>query len=664
MNTTYQDYQNLCEVLWEHNRHYFVENAPVISDREYDRLMDQLLEMERVHPEWIHSSSPSQRVGEILVGGFVAQPHQVPMLSLANTYSQEEVAEFLKRTEKLLEGRAVCFHCELKMDGIAVTLRYEKGIFVQGLTRGDGRMGDNITQNLRTIGAIPLELKEPLDLLEVRGEVFLTHAQFQRLNDQAEEKGRERWANPRNAASGTLKLLDPKEVFARKLSFVAYGIAQQDPLQIERQDQTFPLLERLGFPTAPHHKLCTTLEEIMSFALQIETLRPSLPFDIDGMVIKVNSLQQQELLGSTAKSPRWAIAYKFSAEQAITRLHSITVQVGRTGVLTPVAELNPVFLAGSTIARATLHNEQEVNRLDVRPGDTVVIEKGGDVIPKVVHVVAEMRSSETHPWEMPTHCPCCGSSVIRTSGEVAVRCPNPDCSEQIKGQITFFASKNAMDIEGLGEKIVGLLVDEGKIRTAADLYRLTADDLQGLEGFKELSIRNLLKGIDQSKKRRLEHVFLALGIKHVGVTTAQVLAQAIGSLESLLTVSMDQLKGLTGVGPVVAQAVILYVEEHRGLLEELLEAGIHPRWEGVTQDVGHPFYGKTFVVTGTLEHHTRTSATELIQSHGGKIGSSVSKLTDYLVMGADAGSKYDKALKLGVPILTEEAFLRLAEGET
>ena len=656
-------YRALCQEVWEHNRRYYVDCAPTITDQEFDALLDRVRQIEELHPEWIDPQSPTQRVNESVSEGFVSVPHAVPMLSLANTYSQEEVIEFIARVQKLLEGRSVAFHCELKMDGIAVTLLYEQGVFVRGMTRGDGRTGDDITVNLRTIRVLPLHLKGAPDLLEVRGEVFLPHAAFQALNERAALDGEEAWANPRNAAAGSLKLLDPRQVSQRGLSLVCYGVAQQDPVALTTQEQLFPLLRHWGLPGLPHHRLCHTAEEIMAFAEEIHRLRPKLPFDIDGIVVKVNQFSQQDLLGSTSKSPRWAMAYKFAAEQAITRLRAITVQVGRTGVLTPVAELDPVLLAGSTISRATLHNEQEISRLGVQVGDRVVLEKGGDVIPKIVRVQSEGERQAGQGWQMPTTCPCCGTAVLRTEGEVAVRCPNERCPDRVKGQIAFFASKDAMDIDGLGERVVAQLVDQGLVRTPADLYRLTAEQVRTLEGFKEKSTANLLAGIAASRTRSLARCILALGIKHVGETTAEDIAKAAKTLDGLCHLQESQLLDVEGIGPIVAQSVLQYLREQQSTIQDLMAAGVEPT-SPQTVFAEHPFRGKTFVLTGTLAHHTRHSAAALIKSLGGKVASSVSAHTDYLVVGAEAGSKLTQAKKLGVATLDEAAFMQMAEAGT
>ncbi|MFI5334392.1 MAG: NAD-dependent DNA ligase LigA, partial [Chlamydiales bacterium] len=462
MSQSKQEYEKLIEEIRKHDRLYFVEARPEISDHAYDLLLKKLEEIEKLHPEWITPSSPSQRISPALTDGFKQVEHTIPMLSLANTYSKEELGDFIKRVHKLLEGREVTFFSELKMDGVAVSVRYEKGLFVRALTRGDGRKGDDITQNMKTIRSIPLKLfgSEIPEILEVRGEVFMPIRVFEMLN-YAIKNPDEKWANPRNAAAGSLKLLDPQEVAQRKLSAVFYGVAEESTHTIETQAEVAPYLEKLGLPVfdREERKLCNSLEEILAFADKIETARHSLAFQIDGVVIKVNEFRYYDLLGMTGKSPRFAVAYKFAAEKAETKICAITVQVGRTGVLTPVAELQPVFLAGSTISRATLHNQEEVERKDIRIGDSVVIEKGGDVIPKVVEVVFTKRPPGTHPWKMPNRCPACGTEVAYVPGEVAVRCPNKMCGEQRVRRLAHFVGRNAMDIEHMGIRVVEQLVE-------------------------------------------------------------------------------------------------------------------------------------------------------------------------------------------------------------
>jgi len=655
------DYDKLVAEIRKHDRLYYVENKPVISDYEYDFLLKKLEKMEADHPEWITPTSPTQRVKDPLSKGFKQAAHAVPMLSLDNTYSEEELEDFIKRVHKLLEKSHVPFCAELKMDGIAVSIRYEKGIYTRALTRGDGKKGDDITSNLRTLHSVPLELTGPHipDVLEVRGEVYMPHQAFQAQNKRKEEAGEELWANPRNAAAGSLKLLDPHEVSKRGLAIVFYGLAETD--QSLSQYDSHLYLKKLGLPVFDddHITVAETTEELMKFAHKIEKKRDSLPFDIDGIVIKVDSMKSWSLLGTTGKSPRWAVAYKFAPEQATTEIRQITVQVGRTGVLTPVAELEPVFLAGSTIARATLHNEEEVARKDIREGDWAVIAKGGDVIPQVLEVDLKRRPSHSKPWKMPTHCPICGTPVVRTEGEVAVRCPNSKgCEEQIIRRIAYFASKDAMDIDHMGEKVVEQLVHKKLIKHVSDIYKLTAGDLAQLEGFKEKSIQNLLTSIDKSRHVSLARFILALSIRYVGEETAEILAQQAGSIHRLSQMTEEDLLKIDGVGDKMAVAIVAYFQEssHLKEIELLLENGVQPQASNKVIRTDHTFSGKTFVLTGALQNYTRDQAEDLIKERGGKVTGSVSKKTDFVLVGEDAGSKLDKAKELKIQILSEKQF--------
>ncbi len=662
----HKEYLALIEEIRNHDYLYYVECHPKISDRAYDRLMKSLEEAEKKHPEWVTPTSPTQRIGEIPHKGFVQGKHSVPMMSIANSYSQEEIEDFLSRVHKLLEKQKIAFSAELKMDGTAISVRYEKGQLAKALTRGDGKKGDDITLNLKTIPSLPLVLhrKNPPDLLEVRGEVFMPHTAFKKLNHEKELAGEELWANPRNAAAGSLKLLHPQEVAKRKLALMFYGVATDSSHTCKTQHEVHDYLHDLGLPVfdSRHHAVCHNMQEIMAFAEKIHQLRPKLPFAIDGIVLKVDELRFHDLLGATGKSPRWVVAYKFAAEQATTKIEDITVQVGRTGVLTPVAELKPVFLAGSTIARATLHNQEEIERKDIRIGDTVIIEKGGDVIPKVVAVDFRHRRENARVWKMPKTCPGCGSKVVFSEEEVAVRCPNSwECLPQKMRRIQFFASKDAMDIEHLGEKIVAQLVEKGFVNTYADLYKLTAKELSKLEGFKEKSIQNLLLSIDRSRKVPLYRLILALGIKHVGERAAELLAERAGDLDLLCQMKKDQLMEIEGIGEVVANAIVLYFKDSHSKKEikELLAVGIKPEVERQNKIEGHAFSGKTFVLTGTLSGYTRSEAERLIKERGGKVSGSVSKLTHYVVVGDEPGSKLDKAQKLGIAILDEKSFTSL-----
>lgn len=662
---TYADYLHLLEEIRGHDRLYYVENRPEISDYQYDQLYRKLKDVEAAHPEWVSANSPTKRVGDPLREGFQTAFHESPMLSLENTYSSEELGDFIKRVYKLLGKSSVEFCAELKVDGVAVSVRYEKGAFVRAVTRGDGKKGDDITANMRTIHALPLTLSGPEipDVVEVRGEVYMPHKVFQTLNEKKEEEGEEPWANPRNAAAGSLKLLDPKEVATRNLSAVFYGISEASyahvPLQTQAEVESY--LKKWGLPAfAPEHRVtCSTLEELLQFAHRIEKARETLSFDIDGMVIKVNLLKFHPMLGTTGKSPRWAVAYKFAPEQNTTRIREITVQVGRTGVLTPVAELDPVFLAGSTISRATLHNQEEVERKDIRVGDVVTIEKGGDVIPKVVKVDLSCRPLETKIWKMPQHCPCCGSRVIQIEGEVAVRCPNAKgCEEQVIGRIAYFASKAGMDIDHLGIKVVEQLVRKGFVKRISDIYTLTEKELSQLEGFKEKSVQNLLTSIDKSRKVSLSKFLLALGIRYVGKETADLLAQEVGSIQALEEMSEDAFLQIEGIGEKMAEALVAYFKAPENLQEiaALLENGVLPSAQKRERRTDHPFFGKIFVLTGTLHDYSRTQAAELIKERGGKVTSSVSRSTDFVLAGEEAGSKLEKATMLGIPILSEADF--------
>lgn len=660
---TREEYHKLIHEIQHHDKLYYVDHAPEITDYAYDLLYKKLQAMELAHPDWILNTSPTQRVSEKTTKGFKQVAHTAPMLSLDNTYKEEEIEEFIARVYKLLEKKEVSFCAELKMDGVAVSVRYEKGILVQALTRGDGKKGDDITANLRTLRCVPLKLtgSQIPNEIEIRGEVYMPHAAFQRQNKQKEETGQDLWANPRNAAAGSLKLLDPAEVATRGLAAVFYGLAEGEHPEAATQYQVHEVLKKWGLPifASKHRAVCDSVEEIMKFAHKIEKERDHLPFDIDGIVIKVNPLKAWPLLGTTGKSPRWAAAYKFAPEQAQTTIHQITVQVGRTGVLTPVAELEPVFLAGSTIARATLHNEEEVERKDIREGDLVTIEKGGDVIPKVVAVDHKKRPHGTRPWKMPTHCPSCGAHVVRSPEEVAVRCPNTTgCEEQVIRRIAYFAAKDAMDIDHLGEKVVEQLVKKKLVQKPSDLYHLTEKDLAQLEGFKEKSIRNLLSSIDASRKVSLSRFIIALNIRYIGEETAEILAREAGSIQKLVEMTHAHLLHIQGVGEKMADALVHYFKEKRHLkeIEALLEAGVHPEAPKQITRTDHTFFGKTFVLTGSLQGFTREEAEAQIKERGGKVTGSVSKKTDYVLVGEEAGSKLSKAKELQIPLLSEQQF--------
>lgn len=657
------EYEQLCKEVWEHNRRYYVENDPAISDQEFDLLLKKIESIEKVHPEWVSPTSPSQRVGETLSGGFKAVVHEVPMLSLANSYSKEEIVDFIKRIQKLTGELNPVFTSELKMDGIAVSVRYEKGIFVRGLTRGDGRRGEDVTSNIKTIANLPLQLynKDIPDVIEIRGEVFMPHDAFKKLNEQRAKAEEPLWANPRNAAAGSLKLLDPRESAKRKLAIVFYGIANEHMKGINSQYAVHEYLKELGLPVLHTFAKCHNLDEIWDYAEKVHALRKKLPFDIDGVVIKLDDLRQWAHVGSTDKNPRWAIAYKFAAEQAATRIREIAVYVGRTGVLTPVAELEPVFLAGSTIARASLHNQDEVKRKDIREGDMAIIEKGGDVIPKVVSIDLNLRPHGSRPWHMPSKCPSCGKGVVQVEEEVAVRCINPECPEQLLKGLIYFSGKGAMDVDNLGEKVVEQLFKKGFVKSPSDIFRLTAEQLAQLDNFKAKSIHNLLTSIEKARDVTLERFIMALGIKYVGSGTAEALAVKAGDIHLLMNMSKEDLLKIEGVGEKVAGAVSDYFAEmkNRDEVEKLLANGVRLRSSRRTAFGDHAFSGKTFVLTGTLHKYSRNEAAALIKERGGKVTDSVSKKTDCVVAGDSAGSKLEKAQTLGIKILTEEDFAAL-----
>lgn len=661
---TEEEYKKLCDEVWRHCRLYYIEQQPEISDEAFDALLKKVESVEKEHPDWVTPASPTQRVTEQVADGFKTVNHTVPMLSLANTYSQEELGEFISRVQRWAQKDSLAFCVELKMDGVAVSLRYEEGVLVRGATRGNGKQGDDITDNIKTIKSLPLRLvgNDVPQVLEVRGEVFMRKPDFLALNQRREEAGEIIWANPRNAAAGSLKLLDAQETARRPLDIVLYGVGECEPMTFSTQTDVLEKLRQYGLPPVSPSRACANLEEIWEFAESVRDQRPQLPYDIDGIVVKVDLLAEQQRLGATNKNPRWAIAYKFAAEQAVTRIRDITVQVGRTGVLTPVAELEPVLLAGSTISRATLHNAEEVQRKDVRIGDQVTIEKGGDVIPKVVGVLLSRREEGSSPWQMPEHCPSCGTMVVRIEGEVAVRCPNTQlCPEQILRRITFFASKPAMNIDTLGEKVTEQLVHAHLVHEPADLYQLTKEQLLQLEGFQEKSAQNLIDSIDQSRDVPLERFLLALGIRYVGSGTAELLAQRAGSVEALSQMEHQALLQIDGVGEKVADAVLEYFADSRNQseLQHLLEGGVRPQHVEVTQYEDHPLAGKTCVLTGSLHAFTRQEAAKKVKERGGKVTGSVSKKTDYVIAGDDPGSKLEKAHKLDVSVLTEEEFIAL-----
>jgi len=657
--------EELRELIRYHEYKYYVENEPEISDFEFDRLMAELRELEKKRPDLVTPDSPTQRVGGKPLEAFEVVEHRVPMQSIDNTYSVDEISEFHERVSRLLHGEAVEYIVELKIDGVAVSLLYEDGIFVRGATRGDGQRGDDVTENLRTVKEIPLRLrpaKAVPPVLEARGEIYLAKAEFQRINREREKRGEPLFANPRNAAAGSLKLLDPRITATRRLGLFSYGIGYAEGIDVTTHEQALNLLERLSLPVNPHWKKCTTIEEVIEHCLSFGKKRAELPYEIDGMVVKVNSFEQQTRLGSTAKSPRWAVAYKFAAERAMTKLKSIVVQVGKSGTLTPVANLEPVSLAGTIVKRATLHNADEIERKDIRVGDTVLVEKAGEIIPQVVEVLFDKRTGKEKRFRMPTRCPVCGGRVTKDPEGVYHRCHNISCPAQIKARIRHFASRQAMDIEGLGPALIEQLVDRGLVKDVSDIYRLEVGSLEKLDRMAETSARNLVEAIEESKTRDLYRLIYALGIPHIGVSAARALASRFESLDALSSARLEDLAAVEGIGSIVAQSVIDFFSDrrNRGTIERLRDSGVNMRRHREPSVVaGGPLAGKTFVLTGKLTGYTRDEATKIIERAGGKVTSSVSAKTDYVLVGDEPGSKLEKARRLGVQLIDESDFERL-----
>ncbi len=666
-----EEIERLRREIRRHDYLYYVLAQPEISDYQYDMLLKRLEALEQQYPEFITPDSPTQRVGGEPTKEFPVVRHRKPMLSLSNTYNEAEVREFDRRVRSLLNpGEPYEYVCELKIDGVAVSLVYENGLLVRGVTRGDGEQGDDITNNIKTIRSIPLRLetdREDLLNIEVRGEVYYPTPEFEKLNQERIAAGEPPFANPRNSAAGTLKLQDPRIVAQRPLRIFCYYLDQiADTPTIQTHFQALETLEQLRFPVNPHRRLCKTIDEVIEYWREWSGKKEELPYEIDGVVVKVNSLEQQRRLGATAKSPRWAIAFKFATEQAETRLVDIRWQVGRTGIVTPVAHLEPVQLLGTTISRATLHNMDEIQRLDVRIGDYVIIEKGGEIIPKIVRVVKEKRPRGTAPYRPPTRCPVCHTPLVRPPGEVALMCENVACPAQVAGRIAHFASRRAMDIEGLGEKVVDLLLRANLIRDYGDLYYLKAEDIAPLERMGEKSAANLIAAIEASKSRPLARLIFGLGIRYVGEEAARLLANHFHSLDKIREADEEELAAVPGIGEITARSVKAFFsrEENLKVLEKLRRAGL-PFTETVAEEAplqDERFAGKTFVLTGALDNFTREEATRLIEARGGKVTSSVSRKTDYVLVGKDPGSKYRKAQELGVPILTEEEFIKMLEG--
>ena len=654
--------QQLRNKIERHNRLYYVENRPVISDKEYDDLIEELIQLEDKHPEFKTPDSPTQRVGGKPTEGFKTIRHVVPMLSMDNTYSADEIRDFDERVKRNLGVKQLEYMVELKVDGASISLVYRDGKLGRGLTRGDGREGDDVTENIKTIKNIPLYLKKDAPrLIEVRGEVYMPNKEFLALNEDKEEKGEELFANPRNAAAGSLKLLDPKEVAKRHLNIFVHGAGAIEGTKIASQYELYQFMKLMEMRVNPEAAKFCDVEDVIRYCNEWERKKEKLDYHVDGMVIKVNSFEYQNRLGATTKSPRWMIAYKFPTEKKETKLLDIRLQVGRTGTLTPVAILEPVHIAGTTVSRSTLHNMDEIERKDIRIGDRVLVEKSGEIIPQVVKALKEKRTGKEYKFRMPKTCPACGSKTVRYEGEVAVRCENVSCEAQLKERILHFASRNAMDIEGLGEAVVEQLVNKKMVGDYSDIYYLRMEGIKALERFAEKSAQNLIDAIEKSKDRELSRLIFALGIRHVGIHAAWLLFETYGSIENIAKQGAENLQKNREIGPVMAESICVFFrnKDNATVLEKLKKAGVKMS-EKITRGKGI-FLGKTVVFTGTLSFMTRNEAEELIRKQGGKPSSIVSKETDLVVIGAEPGSKYEKARKLGVKIISEEEFKDMAK---
>src|SRR6267143_1298823 len=660
--------QGLREKIRYHEHLYYVLHNPGISDTEFDTLMQQLQQREAEHPTLITPDSPTKRVGGKPREGFVKVRHSSPMLSLDNTYNEEELRAWERRVHELTGRKDVDYVCELKLDGMSLSLGYDDGQLVRGITRGDGTVGEDVTLNVRTVRSVPLSIPKeklkkagiPADF-EVRGELLMPLAAFKKMNEEREAKGLSLFAHPRNATAGTVRQLESKVTAQRRLDYFAYGLLQNGRTYFDRHSKTLDALNAAGLKVNPHRKLVHNMEEVWDFIGQWEGKRDSLPYEIDGIVVKVDRVALQDELGFTGNAPRWAIAYKYAARAGITKLEDIRVQVGRTGKLTPVAMLAPVSIGGTTVRNATLHNMDEIERLDVKIGDWVQVERGGDVIPKVAKVMADKEHPRGHKtFHMPEVCPVCGTKVVRTEGEVDYRCVNANCPAKLRETILHFASRGVMNIDGLGDALVAQLTDRGLVKNVADIYRLTKDDLLKLERMGGKSAQNVLDEIEASKKLPLQRVIYGLGIRFVGERTAEFLAEHFGSLDSIMNASAEELQDVNEVGPRIAESIVEFfgIAANRKLIERLREAGL--TLSGEKRQRGTKLAGKTFVLTGTLAHFTRDEAKKMIEDAGGRVSGSVSKKTDYVVAGTDAGSKLDKANQPGVKVIDEAELEKLA----
>ncbi|MBE2977367.1 NAD-dependent DNA ligase LigA [Priestia megaterium] len=653
--------QELRDLLNQYGYEYYVLDQPSVPDAEYDKLMNELIEIEESFPELKTADSPTQRIGGQVLDAFEKVQHQTSMLSLGNAFNEEDLRDFDRRVRQAV-GDEFSYVCELKIDGLAVSLRYKDGYLVLGATRGDGTTGENITENLKTIRSIPLRIKEPLSM-EVRGEAFMPRKSFEALNEAKMERDEVPFANPRNAAAGSLRQLDPKIAAKRNLDIFVYAMTDTGELEIDSHSESLNLLDELGFKTNRERQTCETIDDVIAYIESWQTQRPELSYDIDGIVVKVDSFDQQAELGTTAKSPRWAIAYKFPAEEVVTKLVNIELTVGRTGVITPTAILEPVQVAGTTVQRASLHNEDLIREKDIRIGDYVVVKKAGDIIPEVVNVIEEKRTGEEQDFTMPTHCPECESELVRLEGEVALRCINPSCPAQIREGLIHFVSRNAMNIDGLGEKVISQLFREQLIKDVADIYTLTKQQLSELERMGEKSADNLIAAIEASKENSLERLLFGLGIRHVGAKAAKTLAQHFETIDKLTKATYDELVAINEIGAKMADAIVAYFtqEEVQELIHELKEYGVNLTYKGPklvsVENVDSVFAGKTVVLTGKLEQLSRNEAKAQIEALGGKVTGSVSKKTDLVVAGEEAGSKLTKANELEIEVWDEARLL-------
>jgi len=652
--------ESLRDQIRKHDYSYYVLNQPQISDGEYDSLFSELKKLEKQNPELITPDSPTQRVSEKLIDGFKQIKHSSNMLSIDNTYSEGELRDFDQRVAKELETKNYSYAVELKIDGLAISLRYEKGLLTQGATRGDGATGDDVTNNIKTIKAIPLRLagNQP-EVLEVRGEVYMPKKAFEELNEEREQQEQPLFANPRNAAAGSLKLLDSKITSQRKLSFFAYSLGLASEPLAQTHYECLEKFKKFGLPVNSKIQKAENIEQVIDICNHWDKERFKLPYQIDGMVIKIDRLNQREILGSTGRAPKWCIAYKFPAEQAKTKLLSIDVQVGKTGILTPVANFEPVQLAGTTVKRASLHNFDEIERLDVRIGDTVVVEKAGEIIPQVVEVKKEFRPKNAKPFDLPTECPECGSNVKKDENGVYIRCVSSSCPAQLKEKLRYFAGRDQMDIENLGPALIEQLVDKKLIKDFADLYKLDIFAMLSLERMAQKSAQNMLEGIEKSKSQSLGRLLAALGILHVGQQNAEILANHFGSIEALKNAKEEEFTEIDQIGPILAKSIFEYFHNSNNLkvIEKLIAAGVNTEQKKTKQS--DKLVGKIFVVTGTLEKYSRSQIEQIIKENGGKVSSSVSKKTDYVLAGAEAGSKLNKANELGVKVIDEKEFLAM-----